>query len=115
MTTVEVSTEHLFRLAELAGCLDNSAASATYEILISNPSQEVRLKARVKLAKLETKQGHFEQAAALLQRVLEFRPEATSIRHELADVLNKVAMKKRARWDREVKIKGGGETKLMTA
>ena len=97
MTTVEVSTEHLFKLAELAGFLDDSAATTTYEILINDSSQEVRLRARVRLAKLEKKRGQFEHAATLLRRVLELRPDAASVRCELADVLNKISHQKKRR------------------
>ena len=89
-TTVQVSADHLFRLAEAAGTQDGSAAELAYEILINDVSQEVRLKARFQLARLEKRQGHFQRAAELLKQVLEHRPEAVRVRSELADVLSKI-------------------------
>ena len=93
-STVHVSASQLFQLAEAASAKgDKATAERAYEALIGDPSQEVRLEARFRLAKLEIKRGNRVRAASLLRQILDHRPDAVPVRLELAGVLDQMGDK----------------------
>lgn len=93
-TTVEVTAAQLFRIAEAATARqDPRIAERVYDALLEDPSQEVRLEARFRLAMLEGKRGNLARAATLLRQVLDHRPDAPRVRLELAAVLDRLGDK----------------------
>ena len=61
--------------------------------MIQDPSQEVRLEARFRLAMLEGKRGNLARSATLLRQVIDQRPDAAQARLELAGVLDRMGDK----------------------
>jgi tetratricopeptide (TPR) repeat protein len=95
--TVQVSAAQLFQLAEAASAKgDQDTAERAYKALIGDPSQEVRLEARFRLAMLEHKRGNLARAATLLRQVVDHRPDAVPVRLELASLLDRMGDKEGA-------------------
>ena len=107
-TSVQVSAAQLFDIAEAASAKgDDMMAVRAYEALIGDPSQEVRLEARFRLAMLERKRGNFAQAASLLRRILDQRPDASRVRLELAGLLSSMGDAEGA-WRQIRAVQAGG-------
>ena len=106
--TVQVTAAQLFRIAETAAAKgDTRTAERAYEALIQDPSQEVRLEARFRMAMLEGKRGNLTKAATLLRQVIDQRPDASRVRLELASVLDRMGDKDGA-WRQVRSIHAGG-------
>ena len=92
--SMQVTAAQLFKFAEAASAAgDQANAERAYRALIQDPSQEVRLEARFRLAMLERKRGNLARAATLLRQVLDHRPDAAPVRLELASVLDRLGDK----------------------
>jgi hypothetical protein len=92
--TVQVTAAQLFRIAEAASAKgDQATAERAYDALIGDPSQNVRLEARFRLAMLERKRGNVTKAASMLREILDHRPDAVPVRLELASLLDKMGDK----------------------
>jgi hypothetical protein len=88
---VRVSAAALFRIADTAIAGGNDAlARRTYRALMNDPSADIRLEARFRLALLESRNGKLETAALLLREVVDRRPNAARARLELAGVLDRM-------------------------
>lgn len=86
-----LSAAQLLRLADAATAKgDLAMAERAYRALIGDPSQEIRLEARYRLAILERKRGRLTDAASLLRQILDHRPDALPVRLELAGILDKL-------------------------
>jgi outer membrane protein TolC len=84
-STIQVSAGQLFEIADAAAAKgDQATAERAYEALIGDPSQEIRLEARFRLAMLEGKRGNLPKATRLLQVILDHRPDSARARVELA-------------------------------
>jgi hypothetical protein len=88
---VRVSAAALFRIADTAIAGGNDVlARRTYRALMNDPSADIRLEARFRLALLESRNGKLETAALLLREVVDRRPNAARARLELAGVLDRM-------------------------
>jgi len=106
--TIQVSAAQLFQFAEAASAKgDQATAERAYEALIGDPSREVRLEARFRLALLEQKRGNLIRAATLLRQVLDHRPDAAPVRLELASLLDRMGDKEGA-WRQVRAAQAGG-------
>jgi tetratricopeptide (TPR) repeat protein len=86
--TVRLTAAEMFRLAEIARARgDLKTVGTIYAALESNPDSDVRAEARFRHAKQYIEQNRNRDAALLLRRVLDEKPEATAVRLELAHVL----------------------------
>jgi hypothetical protein len=75
----------MLRLAEIAeDRSDPATATAVYAALESNPDVDIRAEARFRRAKLLIRQSSNREAAVLLRRVLDDKPDAAGVRLELA-------------------------------
>ena len=86
--TLRVSATDMFKLAEVRqfkGDLD--FATSIYRALEGNPDRDVRTEARFRHAKLLLALKRNNEAATLLRRLLDERPDATVARLELAHTL----------------------------
>jgi hypothetical protein len=85
---VEMSAAQLFAFADAARDRgDYQTAEAAYKALTSDPHLELRTEARFRLAEMYTKKmGKHREAAVLLRRILDDKPDATAVRLELARV-----------------------------
>lgn len=107
-TSLQVSAAQLFQIAEAASARgDQVTAERAYDALIGDPSQEVRLQARFRLALLERKRGNLTKAATLLRQVLDHRPDAAPVRLELAGLLDRMDDKEGA-WRQVRAAQAGG-------
>ena len=94
MQTVQVTAAQLFRIAEAASAKgDQATAERAYVALIGDPSQNVRLEARFRLAMMERKRGNVTKAASMLREIIDHRPDAVPVRLELASLLDKMGDK----------------------
>jgi len=94
MQTVQVTAAQLFRIAEAASAKgDQATAERAYDALIGDPSQNVRLEARFRLAMMERKRGNVTKAASMLREIIDHRPDAVPVRLELASLLDKMGDK----------------------
>ena len=92
--TITVTAAQLFEVARAAADKGEAAtAERAYEALIQDPSQEVRLEARFRLAMLEGKRSNLTRSATLLRQVIDQRPDAARVRLELASVLDRMGDK----------------------
>src|SRR4029079_13940898 len=107
-TTLQVSATQLFGIAdmELKGGDDQTARGAL-RALMQDPSVEIRLEARFRLAALESKRGNLSLAAILLREIVDQRPSAARARIELAGVLDRMGDKDGA-WRQMRAIQAGG-------
>lgn len=88
---VELTAEQMFALAEEAGRRgDLAAAEAVYRALAEDPSIDLRSEARFRLAMMAVSRGRFADAAILLRRILDERPDAHRVRLELARILERM-------------------------
>ena len=93
-TVLRVSAASLFRIADTAIARGNDMlARRTYRALMSDPSVDIQLEARFRLALLESRNGKLETAALLLREVVDRRPNAARPRLELAGVLDRLGDK----------------------
>lgn len=112
--TVRVTANQLFLIAQDAADRgDPATAERAYDALIADPSQEVRLEARFRLALLEGKRGNLTRSAMLLRQVIDHRPDASRARLELAGVLDRLGDKDGA-W-RQVRAIRAGELPVEVA
>ena len=106
--SLQVSAAQLFQIAEAASAKgDQATAERAYDALIGDPSQEIRLEARFRLAKLEMKRGNSVRAATLLRQILDHRPGALPVRLELASLLDRMGDKEGA-WRQVRAAQAGG-------
>jgi hypothetical protein len=83
--TARLSAGNMFRLAEAAAAKgDTRMASSVYAALETDPNADVRAEARFRAAKLLMKQNRNRDAAVLLRRLLDEKPDAHAARLELA-------------------------------
>lgn len=86
--SLRLTPAEMFRLADLSIAKgDGATAAAIYAALQQNPDSDIRAEARFREAKQLMQQGRNSDAAILLRRVLDDRPEATGVRLELAHLL----------------------------
>lgn len=86
--TVRLNAGEMFRLAEIAAAKgDQATAEAIYRALAQNPDADVRAEARFRQAKQLMKEKRYEEAAVLLRRILDDKPDAAAVRIELARLL----------------------------
>jgi tetratricopeptide (TPR) repeat protein len=85
---VEMSAAQLFAYADAARDRgDYATAEAAYKALTHDPDLELRTEARFRLAEMYTnKLGKHREAAVLLRRILDDKPDAAAVRLELARV-----------------------------
>jgi hypothetical protein len=85
---VELSAAQLFAYADAARDRgDYATAEAAYQALFQDPDLELRTEARFRLAEMYTNlMGKHRDAAVLLRRILDDKPDATAVRLELARV-----------------------------
>lgn len=94
VTRIRATASQLLGIAD--GALarsDERLARQVYAALMSDPSADVRLEARFRMALLESKHGKLKQAALLFRQIVDARPHATRARLELAGVLDKMGDK----------------------
>jgi hypothetical protein len=86
--TVELSAAQLFQFADAARDRgDYETAETAYRALTENPDLELRTEARFRQAMMFTqKLGRHREAATLLRRILDDKPDASAVRLELAKV-----------------------------
>ena len=107
-TTLKVSATQLFGIADMAlkgG--DDETARRALRALMQDPSVEIRLEARFRLAAIESKSGNLSSAAVLLREIVDQRPSAARARIELAGVLDRMGDKDGA-WRQMRSIQAGG-------
>jgi hypothetical protein len=81
----------MFALADRARMQGDSAMAVTiYLAMFADASPDIRLEARFRLAKLESKRGNLAQAAVLFRQIVDERPSAAPVRLELASVLSQM-------------------------
>jgi outer membrane protein len=86
--TLELTPRQMFRLAEIAQSrTDLVTAFAVYAALERNPDPDIRAEARFKHAKQLLGAKRNQDAALLLRRLLDEKPDATVARLELAHAL----------------------------
>jgi hypothetical protein len=106
--TMQVTAAQLFHLADIALAEgDQTTALRAYNALMSDPSADIQLEARFRLAMLESKKGNLTRAALLLRQVVDRRPSATRARLELAGLLDRMGDKDGA-WRQVRAIHAGG-------
>ncbi|HEX7710485.1 MAG TPA: porin family protein [Sphingomonadaceae bacterium] len=83
-----MSAAQLFAYADAArDRADYATAEAAYRALTNDPDLELRTEARFRLAEMYTNRlGKHRDAAVLLRRILDDKPDATAVRLELARV-----------------------------
>lgn len=92
--TESLSAVQMFALADEARTRGNAAlAERIYRVLRADPSVDVRLEARFRLAKIEIKRGNLSAAALLLREIVDARPSAGPARLELAGILDRMGDK----------------------
>jgi hypothetical protein len=85
---VRLTPAQMFRLAEVATTKgDMVTVRAVYAALEQNPDPDIRSEARFLHAKLLIQEKRNRDAAVLLRRILDEKPDATRVRLELAHVL----------------------------
>lgn len=86
--SLRLTPAEMFRLADLAIAKgDGRTVAAIYSALEQDPNGDVRAEARFRHSKQLMQQNRNREAAVLLRRVLDDRPEATGVRLELAHLL----------------------------
>jgi hypothetical protein len=85
---MELSAAQLFAYADAARDRgDYATAETAYQALFQDPDLELRTEARFRLAEMYTNlMGKHRDAAVLLRRILDDKPDATAVRLELARV-----------------------------
>lgn len=106
--TLQVTAPQLLGIAEAAlkhG--DENTARRAFHALMQDPSADIRLEARFRLAMIESKSGNLTAAATLLREIVDQRPSAAPVRLELASVLDRMGDKEGA-WRQIRAIHAGG-------
>ena len=86
--TLRLTPAEMFGLADVAAARgDLSTVHAIYAALERNPDPEVRAEARFRQARQLKLQNRNRDAAVLLRRILDEKPEAAGVRLELAQLL----------------------------
>lgn len=107
-TTLNVSATQLFGIADIAVKRgDDETARRALRALMQDPSVDIRLEARFRLAAIESKSGNLSSAAVLLREIVDQRPSAARARLELAGVLDRMGDKDGA-WRQMRAIQAGG-------
>jgi tetratricopeptide (TPR) repeat protein len=84
-----LTPSQMFKLAELAKAKgDLATATAILVALESNPDADIRAEARYRHAKQYLAEKKYREAAVLLRRILDDKPNAAPVRLELAHVLD---------------------------
>lgn len=84
----------MFALADEAGSRGNIALAETiYRAMFADPSADIRLEARFRLAMIERRRGNYQRAATLLRQIVDARPSASRARLELAGLLDRLGDK----------------------
>ena len=78
---------------EMARHGKNDEAENIFEVLARDPDQDIRNEARYRRAKLLRARSNYRGAALLLRRILDERPDATPVRLELAQMLDRMGDK----------------------
>jgi outer membrane protein len=85
---LRLTASQMFALAELASAKgDLATVGAIYAALQQNPDPDVRAEARFRQAKQFMQQSRNREAAVLLRRVLDDKPQAAGVRLQLAQLL----------------------------
>ena len=88
---IQATAQNVMRAARVAEAQgDRKTAETAYRALIADPSPEIQAEARFRLARLVASGGRTSEAAALLRRIVDERPEAQAARLELAGILAKL-------------------------
>ena len=88
---LQVTAPQLFAIAGAALAKgDLGTARRAYQALMDDPSADIRLEARFRLAMLERRNGNLRRAATLLRQIVDERPGATRARLELAETLDQL-------------------------
>jgi hypothetical protein len=86
--TMRLTPAEMFRLAEVATAKgDMATVRAVYAALEKNPDADIRSEARFRHAKQLVREKRNRDAALLLRRILDDKPDATRVRLELAHLL----------------------------
>ncbi len=86
--TLRLTPAEMFRLAEIATAKgDMVTVRAVYAALEKNPDPDIRSEARFLHAELLIQEKRNRDAALLLRRILDDKPDATTVRLELAHLL----------------------------
>lgn len=86
--TLRLTVAEMFKLADVATARgDIATAAAVYTALEQNRDAEVRAEARFRHAKQLVGQKRNREAAVLLRRIVDEKPDATAVRLELARLL----------------------------
>lgn len=86
--TLRLTVVEMFRLADLAAARGDSATAAgLYAALEKNPDPDIRAEARFRHAKQLAGQKRHREAAVLLRRIVDEKPDASAVRLELARLL----------------------------
>ena len=86
--TLLLTPVEMFKFAEVASAKgDMTTVAAIYAALESNPNPDIRAEARFRQAKQLMKDNRNRDAAVLLRRVLDDKPDAANVRLELAHIL----------------------------
>ena len=94
---IQASPAQLMDLADrLVRSNQSAGAKAIFAVLGRNPNADIRNEARFREAKLLVTEGQTSQAAILLRQILDNRPNATLVRLELAQILDKMGDKEGA-------------------
>jgi outer membrane protein len=87
--TVQLTPEQMLGLAAQAQERgDTATARAAYRALANNPNEEIRVEAMFRHGKLLVQTGRLQEGALLLRQVVDYRPQATAARLELAKTLD---------------------------
>ena len=86
--TVRLTVAEMFKLADLASARgDVATAAGVYAALEQNPDADIRAEARFRHAKQLVWQKRNREAAVLLRRIVDEKPDASVVRLELARLL----------------------------
>lgn len=89
--TVKATAAQMFDLAEqLVRSGKPSDADKVLELLSRDPGPQVRNEARFRRARMFKASGQLQPAALLLRRILDDKPDATPVRIELAQLLDRM-------------------------
>jgi hypothetical protein len=92
--TIRATAGQILSLAdEMARHGKNDEAENILEVLSKDPDQDIRNEARYRRAKLLRARANYREAALLLRRILDERPDATPARLELAQLLDRMGDK----------------------
>ena len=92
--TIRATAGQMLSLAdEMARHGNNGEAENILEVLARDPDRDIRDEARYRRAKLLRARANYRDAALLLRRILDERPDATPVRIELAQLLDRMGDK----------------------